>query len=86
MTDTINTEKHADDNLAVLIERLDNLKAENSKEHNQIFEQVKKTNGTVADLVWWKGILIGALIILNLFIVPVIVAILIQFATNNIFK
>ena len=79
-----NTEKYADDNLAVLVERLDNLREQNSREHTKIIEQTTRTNGTVADLVWWKGITIGALIILNLFAVPVIVAILIQFVMRNL--
>lgn len=80
-----NTEKYADDNLSVIVERLDNFRTENAKEHAALLEQTTRTNGTVADLVWWKGITIGALIILNLFAVPVIVAILIQFVTKSLF-
>lgn len=79
------TEQQAIDNLAVVIERLSNIQAENSREHATIIEQVKRTNSTVADLVKWRYIITGALILMNIFVAPVIVAVLIKFTLNYIF-
>ena len=56
----------------VLCERLDNFFRENKEEHTTIIDQVKKQNGTVAELKDWKAMTKGALIIMNVFFVPVI--------------
>jgi hypothetical protein len=81
----INTEQQATDNLAVVIERLTNIRDENVREHATIIEQVKKTNGTVADLVRWKERMLGAIVIMNVVIMPIIVAVLIKFVVDNLF-
>lgn len=60
----------------VLCERLDNFFRENKEDHIQIIEQVKKTNGTVAELKDWKSMTKGALIIMNIFFVPIILFLL----------
>ena len=76
------SEQKATSNLAVIVERLTNIQNENSKEHATIIEQVKKTNGTVADLVRWKERAYGILIMMNLFLIPIIVAACIKFVLN----
>jgi ABC-type phosphate transport system permease subunit len=83
---TEETKKQAIEDLSVVVERLDNIKAENTKDHLQIFEQVKKTNGTVADLVRWKERMLGAIVIMNIIIVPIIISVMIKFTIDNLFK
>jgi hypothetical protein len=56
----------------VLCERIENLFRENKEDHQMIIEQTKKTNGTVADIQKWRFTINGALIIMNLFFVPII--------------
>jgi len=56
----------------VLCERLENFFRENKTDHEQIIAQTTKTNGTVAELKDWKAMTKGALIIMNVFFVPVI--------------
>jgi hypothetical protein len=68
--------------LEVIAERLDNLIADNTEEHEKILVQTTKTNGSVADLLKWRYIITGALVIMNAVLVPVIVAVLIKFALN----
>lgn len=65
---------------AVILERLNNLISTNKEEHSQILEQVKKTNGSVCShekeikkLNKYKDYLSGALVIVNLFVVPVLI-------------
>jgi len=65
---------------AIILERLKNLIETNKNEHAQILDQVKKTNGSVGThdkeikrLNKYKDYLSGALIILNLFIVPILI-------------
>lgn len=65
--------------LEVIRERLDNLKTANAQEHKAILEQTTKTNGSVADLVRWKEKTTGALIVINIFVIPVMIAIAIKF-------
>lgn len=64
---------------AIILERLNNLIVTNKNEHAQILEQVKKTNGSVCvhdkeikRLNNYKNYLSGALVILNLFVVPIL--------------
>ena len=78
-------ETQVTENLAVIVERLTNIQDENTKEHSLIFEQVKKINGTVADLSKWRYLITGALIIMNIVFIPIILAVIIQFAIKNIF-
>jgi hypothetical protein len=56
----------------VLCERIENFFRENKEDHTMIIEQTKKTNGTVADIQKWRFTINGALIIMNLFFVPII--------------
>ena len=69
----------------VIIERLENLLRENSEEHKNILAQVTKTNGSVTDLMKWKERLFAILIFMNIFLVPVIVAVFTRFTINYIF-
>ena len=73
-------------NLEVIIERLDNIKSDNAQEHSQIFEQVKKTNGVVADIQKWRYLVSGALILMNAILVPVIVAVIVKFILKEFFN
>jgi len=56
----------------VLCERLENFFRENKNDHEQIITQTTKTNGSVASLQKWRYQITGALIVLNIFIVPII--------------
>lgn len=71
-----------ENNIDVVIERLNNLLKENKEEHESILAQVTKTNGSVADIQKWRYILTGAIIIMNVFLVPIIVAITLSFITK----
>jgi hypothetical protein len=79
-----NIKEQASSNLEVIIERIANLREENAKEHATILAQTTKTNGTVADLVKWRYLITGALIIMNIVLVPIIIAVSIKFITTNI--
>ena len=75
--------------LAVLAEKLDNLIANNKKEHSDILGQVQKTNGHVDDnaseiskLKDWKNRLVGALVVMNAIILPIAFIIIRQWLTN----
>jgi hypothetical protein len=72
------TERNATYNLEVVIERLDNFKADNAQEHSQILVQTTKTNGKVAEISKIQERLIGGLIVLNIFIVPVVIKIILS--------
>jgi hypothetical protein len=82
MTQT--TEQQAKANLDVIVERLQNIKEDNAQEHAAILEQAKKTNGTVADLVKWKERMLGALIIMNALILPIIISVVIKFVIKDL--
>lgn len=56
----------------VLCERLDNFFRENKSDHEQIIAQTTKTNGSVASLQKWRYQITGALIVMNIFIVPIV--------------
>lgn len=64
--------------LDVVIERLDNIIKQNAKEHKEIIEQTTKTNGSVAKIQKWKERATGIFIAVNIFVVPVVVAVLIK--------
>jgi hypothetical protein len=75
----------ATENLEVIIERLTNFQQANAEDHNAILEQVKRTNGSVADIQRWRYMITGALIIMNIIIMPVAIAIITKFLINNLF-
>lgn len=79
------SEEQATINLAVIVERIKNFQEENKQQFCTLFEQVKKTNGSVADIQKWRFMITGALVIMNIILVPVIVSILIKFATSYFF-
>ena len=56
----------------VICERLENFFRENKSDHEQIITQTTKTNGSVASLQKWRYQITGALIVLNIFVVPII--------------
>ena len=56
----------------VLMERLNNLIETNSREHAEIKEQVEKTNGSVANLKIWKGVMQGAVGVLTVIVIPLL--------------
>ena len=58
--------------LDVIDERLDNFFRENKEDHVAIITQTTKTNGSVASLQKWRYQITGALIVLNIFVVPII--------------
>ena len=72
-------------NVKVVIERLDNLIETNKNEHKTIIDQVRKTNGTIGvhdtridRLERWRSTITGALIIINLIIVPVLLYLILR--------
>jgi hypothetical protein len=75
----------ATENLEVIIERLTNFQQANAEDHSAILEQVKRTNGSVADIQRWRYMITGALIIMNIIIMPVAIAIITKFLINNLF-
>lgn len=64
---------------SVIIERLENLKNDNLKEHKAILDQTTRTNGLVADIQKWRFMMTGAFILLNVFVVPIIIAVVINY-------
>jgi len=56
--------------LGVIIERIDNLKDINQREHKEMHDEQKKTNGSVASLKLWRAYLAGALAVISAIIVP----------------
>ena len=56
----------------VLCERLENFFRENKNDHEQIIAQTTKTNGSVSSLQKWRYQITGALVVLNIFIVPIV--------------
>jgi hypothetical protein len=70
--------------IGIVIERLDNLKSDNAQEHKAILDQVLKTNGAVADIQKWRYLITGALVIMNIFIVPIIVAVVVKYIITRI--
>lgn len=66
----------------VIVERLENLLRENSEEHKNILAQVVKTNGSVADIQRWRYLASGVILAMNVFIVPIILTIVIQFISK----
>jgi len=62
-----------------LVERLEGVTklinekfTENEKSHNAILAQTCKTNGRVSNLEDWKNKIIGALLMMNLVILPIV--------------
>ena len=58
--------------LDVIDERLNNFFRENKEDHVAIITQTTKTNGSVASLQKWRYQITGAVIILNICVVPII--------------
>lgn len=56
----------------VICERLENFFRENKADHEAIITQTTKTNGSVASLQKWRYQITGALVVLNIFVVPII--------------
>lgn len=62
----------------VLCERMENFFRENKEEHTQIIEQTTKTNGSVKDLQKWRYQITGGIIVLNIFLVPIVLFLVIK--------
>lgn len=69
----------------IILERLTNLIDNNKREHGAILDQVKRTNGTVCRnsekinaLEKWRSMIIGGLVIVNIVLVPLIVALVLE--------
>jgi len=65
-------------NEETILERLNNLIMDNKEEHKNILAQTTKTNGSVADIQRWRYICTGVILLMNVFFVPIILAIAIQ--------
>ena len=66
-------------NYDVLVERLEGITnlinerfSENDRSHNTILIQTTKTNGRVTKLEDWKNRMIGAIIIMNIVMLPLV--------------
>lgn len=62
----------------VIVERIEGLKDlintrfdTNAEQHNEVIAHQKKTNGRVTRLESWKNQVVGALIIMNLILLPI---------------
>jgi len=62
--------------LEVLDERLNNFFRENKEDHITLIKQTTETNGRVSKLEIFKSKIIGALIVMNIFAVPIILYLL----------
>jgi len=67
------------DDKALILEKIEALKEligerfrNNDKDHKAILEQTCKTNGRVTNLEVWKNRVMGALVITNCILVPVL--------------
>ena len=74
------------DSTLVLVERLEGITKlinekfiENEKSHNTILAQTTKTNGRVTCLEDWKNRMIGALVIMNILVLPLVFVFLKKF-------
>ena len=67
------------DNIQVIIERIANLKEDNAQEHKFIIDRLDNINGSVAGIQQWRWILTGAIIIMNVFLVPIVLAVAINY-------
>lgn len=56
----------------MILERLNNLIIDNKEAHSKILEQTSKTNGNVSEIQRWRDKMTGALVIMNIFFVPII--------------
>jgi len=65
-------------------ERLSNLITDNSQEHEQILAQTTKTNGKVAEISKTQERLTGALIAINVIVLPVVIGVLINWLTAKL--
>jgi hypothetical protein len=55
----------------VIVERIDNLQKQNSKEHEDLIKHVKETNGKVAENTKWRWMLVGGIIVGNTLMIPI---------------
>jgi len=65
-------------------ERLSNLITDNSQEHEQILAQTTKTNGKVAEISKTQERLTGALIAINVIVLPVVIGVIINWLTAKL--
>jgi hypothetical protein len=63
----------------VLCERLDNLIRDNSEDHAKIIIQTTKTNGIVTKHDNWLNRIIGALIVSNAVVLPILLYLLFKY-------
>jgi len=69
--------------LDTIAERIDNLKEQNRREHDEISLHLKTQNGSISHLKSWKNYTAGGLAVVTLVFVPVIIALLIHFLTKQ---
>ena len=65
-------------------ERLSNLITDNRQEHEQILAQTTKTNGKVAEISKTQERLTGALIAINVIVLPVVIGVIINWLTAKL--
>ena len=69
--------------LAVLIERLENLISQNTEAHCAITLRLDKVNGTVGSLKTWRAYITGALALMSAILVPAAILIFSKFLDNK---
>lgn len=65
----------SEESLAVIIERLENIKIELA----EVKAHVQKTNGSVASLKMWRGYVTGGLAVLTAIVVPLFFLVVAKF-------
>ena len=63
----------------VIVERLDNLTRDNTKEHAIIIEWLKKSNGDTSKNTKWRHYTTAGIVITDAILVPILITIALKF-------
>lgn len=66
----------------VLLEKMENMKEQNSIDHSEIKDRLDHTNGNVTELQKWRYFIIGAISLLSAIVVPMALMVFSKFLDN----